>query len=54
MRLVVIDPDNERFSTHTKLVELDTYFNDFPDHEEVFDGVDLGTPEQIASATTSP
>ncbi|MEL6476246.1 MAG: hypothetical protein AAFR17_02890, partial [Pseudomonadota bacterium] len=50
LRLVVVDPDNDRLTTHTKLVDLDTYFNDFPDHEEVFEGVDLGTPEQIAIA----
>lgn len=50
MRLVVMDPDNERITTHTKLVELDTYFNDFPDHEEVFENIDIGTPEMIAIA----
>ncbi len=50
LRLMVIDPDNDRITTHTKLVELDTYFDAFPDHQEVFEGVDLGTPEQIAIA----
>ena len=50
IRLVVVDPDNDRLSTHTKLVELDTYFEEFPDHQEVFENVDLGTPEQIAIA----
>jgi len=50
LRLIVMDPDNDRITTHTKLVELDTYFNEFPDHEEVFEGVDLGAPEQIAIA----
>ena len=50
MRLVVIDPDNDRITTHTKLIELDTYYDAFPDHQEVFEGVDLGTPEQIAIA----
>ena len=50
MRLMVIDPDNDRITTHTKLTELDTYFEEFPDHQEVFEGVDLGTPEQIAIA----
>ncbi len=51
MRLIVVDPDNERVSTHTKIVELDSYFNDFPDHEEVFEGVDLGgAPKTIAIA----
>lgn len=50
LRLVVIDPDNNRFTTHTKLVELDTYYDEFPDHQEVFNGIDFGTPEQIAIA----
>ncbi len=50
LRLVVIDPDNDRFTTHTKVIERDSYYNAFPDHEEVFEGVDLGTPEQIAIA----
>ncbi|MEL7471564.1 MAG: glycerophosphodiester phosphodiesterase family protein, partial [Pseudomonadota bacterium] len=50
VRLVVVDPDNDRYTTHTKLVELDTYYNDFPDHEEVFEGVDFGAPEEIAIA----
>ena len=50
MRLVVIDPDNDRISTHTKLVELDTYFEEFPDHQEVFEGIDVGTPEEIVIA----
>ena len=50
MRLVVIDPDNDRITTHTKLVELDSYFAAFPDHQEVFEGIDVGTPEQIAIA----
>ena len=50
IRLVVIDPDNDRFTTHTKLVELDSYFEEFPDHQEVFENVKLGTPEQIALA----
>ncbi len=50
LRLVVIDPDNDRITTHTKLVELDSFYEAFPDHQEVFEGVDLGTPEQIAIA----
>ena len=50
MRLMVIDPDNDRITTHTKVVELDSYYDAFPDHQEVFEGVDLGTPEQIAIA----
>lgn len=50
MRLIVIDPDNDRFTTHTKLVELDTYFAEYPDHQEVFEGVSFGAPEQIAIA----
>ncbi|MEO0761894.1 MAG: hypothetical protein AAFZ09_08790, partial [Pseudomonadota bacterium] len=50
IRLVVMDPANDRFTTHTKLTELDTFYNAFPDHEEVFEGVDLGAPETIAIA----
>ncbi len=50
LRLVVIDPDNDRFTTHTKLVELDSYYDAFPDHEEVFEGVRFDTPEEIAIA----
>jgi hypothetical protein len=50
MRLIVVDPDNDRFTTHTKMVELDAYFEEFPDHQEVFEGVDFGAPEQIAIA----
>ncbi|SEA64641.1 hypothetical protein [Rubrimonas cliftonensis] len=50
IRLVVIDPDNSRFTTHTKLVERDGFYNAFPDHEEVFEGVDFGAPEQITIA----
>lgn len=49
LRLVVLDPDNDRITTHTKFVELDKYF-DRVDHEEVFEGVELGSPEQIAIA----
>jgi hypothetical protein len=50
MRLIVVDPDNNRFTTHTKLVELDTYFDEFPDHQEIFEGVDFGAPTLIAIA----
>lgn len=50
IRLVVIDPDNSRFTTHTKLVERDSFYNAFPDHEEVFEGVDFGAPEKITIA----
>ena len=50
LRLLVIDPDNDRFTTHTKLVEQDAYFAEFPDHEEVFEGVDFGAPRQVALA----
>lgn len=49
LRLVVLDPDNDRITTYTKFVELDTYF-DRVDHQEVFEGVELGAPEQIAIA----
>ncbi|MBN2629644.1 MAG: hypothetical protein JXR75_03770 [Rhodobacteraceae bacterium] len=54
LRLVVVDPDNNRFTTHTKLVELDTFFEEFPDHQEVFEGVDFGAPQQIAIAKAGP
>jgi Ca2+-binding RTX toxin-like protein len=50
IRYVVIDPDNDRFTTHTKLVELDTYFEEFPDHQETYENVDFGAPEEIAIA----
>lgn len=54
MRLIVVDPDNDRFTTHTKMVELDAYFEEFPDHQEVFEGVDFGAPRQIAIAKAGP
>ena len=48
-RLVVIDPDNDRLTTHTKFTGLDTFFERV-DHQEVFEDVALEAPEQIAIA----
>lgn len=49
LRLVILDPENDRVVTHTKFVGLDTYFERV-DHQEVFGNVDLGTPERITIA----
>lgn len=50
IRLLVIDPDNDRVTTHTKLVEKDTFYSGQPDHQEVFEDVKIGAPAQIAIA----
>ncbi len=52
-RLVVIDPDNDRLTTHTKFTALDQFFERV-DHQEVFEGVALGAPEEIALAKFGP
>ncbi|WP_439595146.1 LamG-like jellyroll fold domain-containing protein [Falsiroseomonas sp.] len=65
IRLVVIDPDNDRISTETYFTEFDDYLDGYRTkeeldrdgltgpyrgHEEVFTDIDVGTPELRAQA----
>ncbi|NKC33460.1 LamG-like jellyroll fold domain-containing protein [Falsiroseomonas selenitidurans] len=65
MRLVVVDPDNDRISTETYFTEFDDYLDGYRTkeeldrdgltgpyrgHEEVFTDMDVGTPDLRAQA----
>ncbi|WP_295047743.1 hypothetical protein [uncultured Paracoccus sp.] len=48
-RIVVVDPDNDRITTHTKFTALDKFFERV-DHQETFENAGIGAPEAMAIA----
>lgn len=48
-RIVVVDPDNDRITTHTKFSALDKFFERV-DHQETFENAGIGAPKAIAIA----
>ncbi|MCZ0962525.1 hypothetical protein [Paracoccus benzoatiresistens] len=48
-RIIVIDPDNDHITTHTKFADLDKFFERV-DHQETFENAGIGAPKQIGIA----